>query len=86
MPTVTITIRNEDRISNTTFHRRCSSDGQRHWWLRRQDGDFVALPERVRGDRAIEVTLDLEPGTYILGAGPAGGHGVRQTIVVEAGQ
>lgn len=77
------TITNSSRMSNTTYHQRCSSDGQRHWWLRDEHGDFVELPQRCRGDRDIEVTLDLTPGIYTLGTGPTGRHGVRETITVE---
>jgi hypothetical protein len=57
--------------------------GQAHWWLRR-GSDFVKLPQRIRGDQPIKVTLPLEPGGYTLGCGPTRG-GVRVTITVEAG-
>lgn len=71
-------------LSNTTYHRRCRS-GQRYWWLREQDGDFVEFPEprhMYRGDKPLDVVLDLEPGVYVLGCGPAGKFGTRARIRV----
>src|SRR5262245_60310857 len=56
--------------------------GQAHWWLR-SELDFVRLPERVRGDKPLDVTVELEPGTYTLGVGPTW-DGVRKEITVEA--
>jgi len=54
--------------------------GQAHWWLR-TGGDFVRLPKRVRGDEALDLIVELEPGSYILGVGPPRG-GVREDIEV----
>lgn len=59
------------------------SFGQAHWWLRQNGGDFVRMPKRVRGDVALDLQLDLEPGSYVLGVGPARG-GVRVDIEVTA--
>ncbi|MFO0595446.1 MAG: BRCT domain-containing protein [Myxococcaceae bacterium] len=56
--------------------------GQAHWWLRLDGGDFVKLTKRVRGDSAFNQVLSLEPGTYVLGVGPARG-GVRVNVVVD---
>lgn len=56
--------------------------GQAHWWLRR-GSDFIKLPQRIRGDQAINVTVPLDPGSYTLGCGSTRG-GVRVTITVEA--
>lgn len=79
---VKIKIINNSRLSNTTYHKRCSGN-QKFWWLKKKDGDFVPLPQRIRGDQNIEIELELEPGTYILGCGPAGNHGIRETIKVK---
>lgn len=78
-------ITNRSSISNTTYHKRCKSEGQRHWWLRGPDGGFIDLGGRHRGDRDIEVELDLPPGTYTLGTGPSGKFGIRETITVDEG-
>lgn len=75
-------IQSTDTLSNTTFHRRCVGR-QKYWWLRRDGGGFIPVPE-TRGDSQFSADIDLEPGTYILGAGPAGKHGVRQKIEVYA--
>ena len=56
--------------------------GQAHWWLRK-DSEFVRLPKRVRGDEPLDLVVQLEPGTYVLGIGPAR-SGVRQELEVEA--
>jgi hypothetical protein len=56
--------------------------GQGHWWLRHEH-DFVRLPERVRGDQSLKLTVQLEPGSYVLGVGPPRG-GVRVDLVVSA--
>jgi hypothetical protein len=58
------------------------SFGQAHWWLREDGGEFVALGKRVRGDKPLSLKVELEPGTYILGVGPAE-EGVRFEIEVE---
>lgn len=73
-------VTNTGRMSNTSYHRRCNSAGQRYWWLRGPDG-FVPLPQ-VRGDQDIDIEIDLAPGTYTLGCGPAGGHGRRERVIV----
>lgn len=73
-------ITSDDRLSNTTYHRRCVGR-QKLWWLRKEGGVFIDVPE-IRGDERFSADLDLAPGTYILGAGPAGKHGIRQIIEV----
>ena len=55
--------------------------GQAHWWLRKES-DFIRLPKRVRGDEALDLVVQLEPGDYVLGVGPARG-GVREDIEVK---
>lgn len=82
-----VTIRNRRKMSNTTYHRRCSSQGQRFWWLRNKDTDqFVRLPGGpYRGDRDLDVDIELEPGEYVLGTGPNNGFGVREYFRVEEG-
>lgn len=77
-----VQVTSNDRLSNTTFHQRCRG-GQGYWWLRRNGGDFVDLPERVRGDSTFSMSLDLPPGRYVLGVGPDSKFGVRQTVVVK---
>lgn len=57
--------------------------GQAHWWLRVEDGDFVKLPKKIRGDSAFKQVVSLAPGRYVLGVGKVHG-GVRHTIVVDA--
>jgi BRCA1 C Terminus (BRCT) domain len=54
--------------------------GQAHWWLRK-GSDFVRLPQRIRGDQTLDLVVQLEPGSYILGVGPARG-GVREDLEV----
>lgn len=78
MATTTHTITSTSKMSNTSYHKRCRTAGQRLWWLRGPDG-FVDIP-RVRGDCEFRVDLDLEPGYYTLGCGPAGKFGVREGI------
>lgn len=71
-----VRIKTEKTISNTTYHRRCSR-GQQNWWLRGENG-FVELPGGPhRGDYPLNIVVDLDPGRYCLGAGPAGKFGVR---------
>lgn len=54
--------------------------GQAHWWLRK-GSDFVRLPKRTRGDEALDLVVQLEPGSYILGVGPPR-DGVREDLEV----
>jgi hypothetical protein len=56
--------------------------GQQYWWLRK-DSDFVRFPKRVRGDEPLDVVVQLEPGSYVLGLGPPR-IGVREDLEVEA--
>jgi hypothetical protein len=70
-------------ISNTTYHKRCTSEGQKYWWLRKSDGEFVKLPGKYRGDDGFEAHLELTPGKYVLGTGPYGNHGVRQEMTIS---
>lgn len=82
-----ILVESRRKMSNTSFHRRCSGR-QKFWWLRSVDrGEFVRIPE-VRGDEYFEMQLDLPPGTYTLGCGPRGDFGVREefTVSVSAGE
>lgn len=67
-------------ISNTTFHRRCTGK-QGYWWLRRDGSDFVSIGFH-RGDEDLKIELDLDPGVYVLGCGPAGKFGHRERIEV----
>lgn len=57
--------------------------GQAHWWLRAEDGDFVKLTKKVRGDVAFKQVVSLAPGRYVLGVGKPG-DGVRLSLVVDA--
>jgi len=63
----------EDRFDELSF-------GQAHWWLKEDGGEFVRLPKKVRGCDALELTVELEPGSYLLGVG--GRDDVRETIEV----
>jgi hypothetical protein len=69
-------IKNDSTMSNTTYNRRCTP-GQQNWWLKDENGEFIELGSH-RGDKDIDVTLDLEPGTYTLGCGPGKNGGRRQ--------
>lgn len=72
-------IKNHRSLSNATFHRRCSGR-QGYWWLRGANG-FIEIGEH-RGDRDIALDVDLPPGEYTLGCGPAGQFGVREKFTV----
>jgi len=62
-----------DRMSNRGFHR-CGghSSGAARWWIR-GDGGFADLSHvyvgDLRGDRYLQIELDLEPGDYVVGTG-----------------
>ena len=73
-------IKSIDRMSNTSYHNRCVGN-QKYWWVRGQAG-FVALDGDHRGDEKLNVVLELEPGTYTVGCGPQGKHGIRETVTV----
>ncbi len=77
-----IRIKSAGKLSNTTFHRRCGGR-QKFWWLRQVDGGFIEVPE-VRGDYYFDLELDLEEGSYTLGVGPSGQHGIREPKEVSA--
>ena len=77
-----IRIKSSGKLTITTFHRR-SADRQQFWWLRQVDGGFIEVPE-VRGDCYFDLELDLEEGSYTLGAGPRGQHGIRELKEVSA--
>ena len=70
------------KLSNTTFHRRCSGR-QKFWWLRQVEGGFVEIPE-VRGDDYFDMELDLAEGSYVLGTGPRGQAGIREDKEVKS--
>lgn len=69
--TKTYTVTSAQRLSNSGFHRSGgSSSGAAHWWLRDNNGNFVDLPKRVRGDaKDWSLEVELEPGRYTLGVG-----------------
>lgn len=63
----------QDRFEELSF-------GQAHWWLKEDGGDFVRLPKKIRGCDALSLSVDLEPGSYLLGVGTR--DDVRETIEV----
>jgi hypothetical protein len=73
-------IQSSSSLSNTTFHKRCSGR-QGYWWLRGPEG-FVEIGKH-RGDRRLDIEVELPAGEYVLGCGPGGKHGVREAIVVK---
>ena len=77
-----VVVKSNDRLSNTTYHKRCRSRGQQRWWLRDSKGNFVQIPS-ARGDDYFEAELDLALGKYVLGTGPADRFGIRETITVR---
>lgn len=73
-----IRLRSNSCMSNTSFHKRAFG-GQKYWWLRSVDtGDFVYLGEKYRGDRKLDIEIDLQSGRYLLGTGPKHKFGIRQ--------
>jgi hypothetical protein len=75
-----VRITSSKSLSNTTFHKRCRGR-QGYWWLHGPQG-FVDIGEH-RGDRQLDVEVELPVGEYTLGTGPAGKHGIRENIEVE---
>ena len=75
-----VAVKLEHEAALTTPEAEELPPGQAHWWLRK-DSEFIRLPKRVRGDSDLDLVVQLDPGTYVLGVGPARG-GVREEIVV----
>ena len=71
------------RMSNTGYH----ANGKPNWWARVGSGasaKWVEIPQ-VRGDRYLDCTVDLPPGTEVFcGAGKGAYKTVRETVVTEA--
>ena len=80
-----IRIKNKNKMSSTSYNQHCPKK-QRNWWLRGEDG-FVDLPGGpYPGDCDISIAIEsllLPAGKYTLGCGPAGRHGVRETITIS---
>jgi len=66
------------RMSNSGYHRA----GQPAWWARIGDGadaTFLRLPSR-RGDRCLDVAVDVPVGTAVVCGAGRGSDAVRQTV------
>lgn len=74
-------IKEEAGMSNTTYHKRCASNGQKNWWLKDINNNFINIGVH-RGDQPIDINMDINPGEYILGTGPIK-YGVRHKIILE---
>lgn len=70
-------------LTGAAFRRAGGKDsGAAHWWLRRDDGEFVSIP-RVEGRRVFDEQMELEPGAHVLGTG-RGSDAIRVKIEVAA--
>lgn len=67
-------IKLEKATSNTTYHKR-SRNMQKFWWIsvdgKRGYHGFVKFEGNFRSDDKFNIELDLPPGIYVAGAGPA---------------
>lgn len=65
-------------------YRACGGNrrGTAWWWLREESGPFVPVPLPA-GTEPLDVTLDLEPGCYVLGTGRRPHRTIRRRIVVQ---
>lgn len=70
-------------MSNTGYH----ANGKPNWWARIGSGvsaTFVEI-ERVRGDRKLDVIVELPPGTVVsIGAGRGSHRAIRETVTTVA--
>lgn len=69
-------LKTSERMSNTGYHE----NGKPNWWARTAAGGFIDLP-RVRGDKELDCTVELPPGTEVFcGAGKGTRKTVRETV------
>lgn len=81
---MTINVTSDRKQSNSSFNRSGGNRSNRaHWWMRRVDGDFIALPKRVRGDSYLDLEMDLAPDQYLIGVG-TGKDAIREVHTVTA--
>lgn len=76
-----VRIHTTNSMSNATYHKRCFKPGQKYWWLKSSDEEFMPIGGH-RGDRTLDVEVDLEPGEYVLGCGPPK-HGRRIPVTIH---
>ncbi len=70
-------------MSNTGYH----ANGKPTWWARVGKGDSATFLDvgHVRGDHALEVEVDVPPGTIVyIGAGKGDHKTVRETVTTTA--
>lgn len=68
------------KLSRYTFNERCKGR-QRYWWLKGPDGQ-IDIGEH-RGDQPLDLMLELPPGRYTAGCGPAEPRGIRHCFTVS---
>lgn len=74
-------IKTTSRLSNSAYHR----SGKSWWWLRIQNtSDFVKLPS-VRGDKILDIEVEIADGHYQLGVG-RGADAKRYDLSVQGGR
>ncbi len=72
----------ESCLSAETYRSLARYRQSRGWWLRDGEGNFVDLGGFAPAALIFDRTLSLGPGEYVLGCGPAGSGGLRQTVRV----
>lgn len=82
---ITVTNRSKltstDRMSNRAYH----AAGKPTWWARTGEGGAAKFLEigRCRGDKSVDIIVDVTPGTEVhIGCGKGAGS-VRQTVTTE---
>ena len=77
-----MSLRSDSSMSNRQYH----AQGCPSWWARIGSGESAQFLEvgRNRGDRPLDVTVDVPDGTAQVHIGVGRGkHGVRETIECE---
>ena len=74
-------IKTTEKMSNAGFH----ANGKPNWWVRTEGGTFLRIPD-IRGDKHLDIVVDLPVGTTVYcGAGKGAHKTVRETIItIEA--
>jgi len=75
MKLYSVTIRSAFKLSRYTLRDRCKV-AQSYWWLKGPYG-FIDIGTH-RGDKTIELTLELPARYYTLGCGPSKPRGIRE--------